>query len=391
MTGNTHRPRPITTPPDPQEMARRLEAVRSRMAEVDLAAYVVVDVHNVYYLTNFANYVHERPFILVVFRDGPMRFVVPTLERAHVEARAIAPVDLLDYPEFPAPAGDEWSDRLADVLADTVAVGVESTCPLFVAAVLTGEPTPVDVVDEVRMLKSDYEIGRLAHAGTVVSDAHRETMDRVAPGDIMAMLAGDTTRSMTVRTLMDMPHTNMLASSFGAVIQPPSISWDPHNFTDVFLTMEQGGPHVSVINSVVNGYGAEIERTFFLNAVPDEARRPFAAMMAARELAFELTVPGADMAGVDRAVHACIADQGYGDHTLHRTGHSFGVTGHEAPFLAAGYERVITPGMVFSIEPGIYLDGDGGFRHSDTVLVTDRGNVSLTDAPDQLDDVTFTR
>ena len=363
----------------------------SLMAAAGVDAYVVVDVHNVYYLTKFANYVHERPFVLVVFRDGPLRFVVPTLERAHVEARSIGTIDLVDYPEFPAPSGNEWSDRLSDVLAGTTDVGVETSCPLSVATVLDGEPQAVDVVDEVRMVKSDYEIGRLAHAGIVVSDAHRETMDRVAPGDMMAMLAGDTTRSMTVRTLMDMPHTNMLASSFGAVIQPPSISWDPHNFTDVFLTMEQGGPHVSVINSVVNGYGAEIERTFFLTVVPDEARRPFAAMTAARELAFELTVPGADMAEVDRAVHACIADHGYGDHTMHRTGHSFGVTGHEAPFLATGYEHEIIPGMVFSIEPGIYLEGIGGFRHSDTVLVTDRGNVSLTTAPDQLEDVTFTR
>ena len=66
---------------------------------------------------------------------------------------------------------------------------------------------------------------------------------------------------------------------------PPSMSHDPHNSTDLVIAMEEGGPHVGVINSVVNGYGAEIERTFFLNPVPDEAHRPFDAVMEARRTA----------------------------------------------------------------------------------------------------------
>jgi Xaa-Pro dipeptidase len=216
-------------------------------------------------------------------------------------------------------------------------------------------------------------------------------MAKVAPGDMMAVLAGDTTRDLTLRMLGDMPNANMLASSFGAVIQPPSISHDPHNFTDLFIAMEEGGPHVSVINSVVNGYGAELERTFFLNTVPDEAHRPFDAMMEARRTAFDLTVPGANMSEVDQAVRDVLERHGYLDAILHRTGHSFGVTGHEAPFLAVSYDHEIQPGMLFSIEPGIYLDGIGGFRHSDTVLVTGHGNVSLTTAPDQLDDLILDR
>jgi Xaa-Pro dipeptidase len=175
------------------------------------------------------------------------------------------------------------------------------------------------------------------------------------------------------------------------VVQPPSISHDPNNFTDVFIRLEQGGPHVSVINSRVNGYGAEIERTFFLNSVPEAARRPFDVMLEARRIAYERTRPGESMAAVDQAVRDHLEKHGYLGAALHRTGHSFGVTGHEAPFLAVSYERVIEPGMLFSIEPGIYLPGIGGFRHSDTVLVTEDGNLSLTTAPDELDDLIYER
>ena len=113
--------------------------------------------------------------------------------------------------------------------------------------------------------------------------------------------------------------------------------------------------------------------------------------MAARARAFERTRPGALMSDVDQGVRDVFASFGYEEALLHRTGHSFGVTGHEGPFLAVSYEREIEPGMFFSIEPGIYLRGVGGFRHSDTVLVTETGNVGVTQAPDDLESLVFER
>ena len=95
------------------------------------------------------------------------------------------------------------------------------------------------------------------------------------------------------------------------------------------------------------------------------------------------------MGEVDQAVRDSLDRRGYADKILHRTGHSFGVTSHEAPFLAVGYDRVIEPGMVFSIEPGIYLPGIGGFRHSDTVLITEHGNLCLTEAPETIEGLTY--
>ena len=139
----------------------------------------------------------------------------------------------------------------------------------------------------------------------------------------------------------------------------------------------------------MDGYGVELERTFFLGAVPEPTKAPFDAMIAARARAYELARPGANLSDIDRAVRAVIADRGYGDRILHRTGHGFGITGHEAPYVAEGYDRALEPGMLISIEPGIYIPGIGGFRHSDTVLVTDAGCVPLTRAPESLADLTI--
>ena len=95
------------------------------------------------------------------------------------------------------------------------------------------------------------------------------------------------------------------------------------------------------------------------------------------------------MADVDRQINNYIKSKGYADNLLHRTGHSFGVTDHEGPFLVKGYDRKILQNMVFSIEPGIYVPGVGGFRFSDTVLVTENGNQKLTRAPETLEDLTL--
>lgn len=383
------RPEPVTTPPSEAEIAGRLERVRARMDTESLDALVVADPDNVFYLTNFFNYVHERPFVLAILREGAPHFVVPELEESHVRVRAVGAIELVRYFEFPAPAGESWADRLRSVLPAGSRIGLESSCPLGIADELPGELRRVDAVEDARMLKSDYEIGRIVHACDVINEGHAELHRGCKPGELAISLFGSVTRSMTGRMLRDMPHANMLACQFAAVVQPPSLSHDPHNFTDVFVKLEEGGPHVSVINCRVNGYGAEIERSFFLGHVPEAARGPFEVMMEARRIAFELTRPGESMADVDQAVRDHFEKHGHLEHLLHRTGHSFGVTGHEAPFLAVGYDHEIRPGMLFSIEPGVYLPGIGGFRHSDTVLVTETGNLSLTQAPDQLDELIY--
>ncbi len=383
------RPLPISAPPLPDEMQRRLARVRELMAAQDLDAYVACSPDNVFYLTNFANYVHERPFILVVKRDGAPQFVVPRLEASHVRTRAVGDVELVEYPEFPAPPGHGWADSLRAVIAAHARVGMESTCPLAVYEALAAARVRTDVIDDARLIKSPYELGRIAYGCHLISEAHHQLLASARPGKPLFQVAGEMTALMLPRVLRDNPATNMLATRLTSVFQPPSVSHDPHNFTNVHMTMVEGGPHVSIVNCTINGYGAEVERTWFLGAVPDAARRPFEVMLEARRLALELTVPGNVMGDVDRRVNAVFAKAGYGEFLLHRTGHGIGVTGHEAPFLADGYEHEIEPGMVFTIEPGVYLKGIGGFRHSDTVMTTATGNIVLTDGPVTLDAVTL--
>lgn len=380
---------PIFTAPDEAEISSRLARVQTRMADAGLDRYVAFSPDNVFYLTNFANYVHERPFVLVIPQSGVPQFVVPKLEIPHVRSRAVGAPDLIPYFEFPAPKGEAWSDRFKELFGPNERVGVESVCPLQILDEIPGTRVRADIIDDARMIKSDYEIGRHVHACGLVTEAHDLLLAEARPGLGLAEVSGRLQGHMMQRLIADNPRINPTATRMTAIFQPADVSHDPHNFTNLDMKMAEGGPHVSIVNCVLNGYGAEVERTFFLGHVPDAARRLFDIMMEGRRIAFELARPDTPMSEVDRRVNAHFHAAGVGDLLLHRAGHGMGVTAHEAPFLAEGDDRPLEVGMCFSIEPGIYCEGVGGFRHSDTVLIGEDGPIVLTGGPVELDDLTL--
>jgi Xaa-Pro dipeptidase len=147
--------KPIFGPPSITEINGRLERVRAQMEKAGLDRYVAFSPDNIYYLTNFANLVHERPFVSVIPRRGPPQFVVPQLEIPHVRSRSIGDLNLVSYFEFPAPAGRAWSDRFKELFGEKERIGVESICPLQIYAEIPGERVRLDIIDDVRMASSD--------------------------------------------------------------------------------------------------------------------------------------------------------------------------------------------------------------------------------------------
>lgn len=380
---------PICTPPELSEIEARRTAAQNAIAQAGLDALVLFNPHNVFYLTNFANMVHERPFVLVLPAKGDPVFVMPRLEEPHVRIRSVGALEFAPYFEFPAPDGTGWEAQLAQVLEGHARLGVEFDSPHFVTSALNVPYEVSPIIEDLRAIKSPYEISRHKYAADMMMVGLKETFAQCKPGVLAMSVYGAASGKMTQKMYGDLPSANIFSTKLQAGAQPQSISHDPHNFTDMFIPFEPGGPNVGLAAGMTNGYGGEVERTFFLGHVPEVAKRPYDVMMQGRALAYELCRPGAVMHDVDAAVSALLRRSGYGDALLHRTGHGLGVTAHEAPFLAEGDMREIRPGMVFTIEPGIYVPGIGGFRHSDTVLVTENGNHNMTPLPDGLDDMTL--
>jgi Xaa-Pro aminopeptidase len=118
-----------------------------------------------------------------------------------------------------------------------------------------------------------------------------------------------------------------------------------------------------------------------------EQRRAFDAMLALQTRAIEVMAPGVPAAEVELATVRLAEELGVAANLRHHVGHSIGLEAHEAPFLDRGDDAILEPGMVFTVEPGIYLEELGGFRHSDTVVVTEDGRRIMTDYPRTLEDL----
>ncbi len=137
----------------------------------------------------------------------------------------------------------------------------------------------------------------------------------------------------------------------------------------------------------IGGYSAELERTLFVKYARDSHRDLYEKMMRIREAALMLIRPYGDIKEVDKAVREKAKELGVYEYLRHHVGHGLGIEGHERPFIDIGYEGKFLPGMVFSVEPGIYVPGLGGFRHSDTVLVRKDGIEFLTKYPVEINEL----
>jgi len=380
---------PITAKPSKEELGARLEKVRALMDEQKLDYYGSFSPTNIYYLTNFANIVHERPFILVIPKKGLMKMVCPQLESTHVKARARCDLDYVIYFEFPAPAGGNWFDVYKPLFKDSDRVGIESAMPAGILKETRGTTVITNIIEEVRVIKTDYEIGRTVHACLVVDEGMKRLLEVTRVGVPLITIYSGLVQAMMAKALFEVPDINLMASKFQGAVWPTSISHDPHIIPTPFMPMEEGGPSCSIVGAIVDGYGVEVERTLFLEYVPDHAKKLFDLMMKGRALAYKLAQPGTVLEEIDKQVRQVFIDAGYEKNIIHRTGHGFGITGHEDPFLALGDKRKLAPGMIVSIEPGIYFQGKGGYRHSDTVLITENGNLKLTHAPETIEELTF--
>ena len=155
------------------------------------------------------------------------------------------------------------------------------------------------------------------------------------------------------------------------------------------IEFQEGDLLVTETSAPVWGYNAELERGMIVGAPSDEVRRMFEHTVASQQVAFDALRPGVTCADVDRAVLAYLEANDLLSSWRQHVGHGIGLRNHEAPFLDVGDHTVVEPGMVFTIEPGVYSSEVGGFRHSDTVVVTPDGIDILTSYPRDLESLTI--
>jgi Xaa-Pro dipeptidase len=249
-------------------------------------------------------------------------------------------------------------------------------------------------IESLMARKSDAEVALIRESGKWCAHAHRLLQEYSRPGATEAEASLRATQEATLAMLdaLGPEYEGQQASSDGAWagyrgqigLRSAWAHAVAHN-----LEFHEGDVLVTETAAPVWGYNAELERAMIVGAPTDEMRRLFDHTVAAQQMAFDALRPGVTCADVDRAVLGYFEANDLVPYWRQHVGHAIGMRNHEAPFLDVGDHTPVEPGMVFTIEPGLYSDTVGGFRHSDTVVVTPDGIDVLTDYPKDLESLTI--
>jgi Xaa-Pro aminopeptidase len=351
-------------------LAERATRARARMEEAGVDVLLLSVGPDLPYLTGYAAMPLERLTMLVLPRDGDATLVVPALEAPRVTER----------PEvFGLRPWGETEDPVAIVAglvgaAGRVAIG-DHTWARFVLDLQAALPSASfskagRVTGPLRAVKDPAEVEALRAAAAAV--------DRIA-ADLQAgkvPLAGRTEAEVSAdlgRRIVAAGHQHV---NF-AIVAAGADAASPHHEAgarviapgDVVLC-DFGG---TMLDAEGVGYCSDITRCVHLGEPPAEVAEAYAVLHEAQRAAVAAAVVGTPCEEVDAVARRVIAEAGYGDLFIHRTGHGIGVEEHEDPYIVSGNATRLAPGHAFSVEPGIYVPGRFGLRLEDIVVAADAG------------------
>jgi Xaa-Pro aminopeptidase len=340
---------------------QRIAAVRGKMDAAGVGALVVTVGSDLPYLIGYQAMENERITALVIPAHGDPVLVVPELE----EARVGSAVEIRAWRETEDPIA-----MIAELIgeAPTVAIG-NQTWATFLLGLQQQLPAvrfePAEpLMSELRMVKDKGEIAALRAAGAAT--------DGVVARLAETRFSGRTERELS-RHIVEMTlESGHQTAGFAIVASGPNGASPHHEPTD--RVVEDGDAVVVDFGGRMGGYSSDTTRMFVVGAdPPDGFLDAYAVLEKAQSAAVEAVRPGVTAESIDAVARFLIADAGYGDRFIHRTGHGIGLDTHEHPYLVEGNDRVLEAGMAFSIEPGIYTPGEWGMRIEDIVAVTDDG------------------
>lgn len=361
-------------------MRARLTRAQEAAAAAGVDALVVAPGSDLRYLLGVGGSAFERLVCLVLPAAGSAAspaLVVPKLEAPHY-----AGVDALGIEVAPWVDGEDPYALVGGVLRGAGRVAVTDFMPALHVLSLRGALPAAQqvlagpVLAQLRMRKDAAEIAALRSAGEAIDRVHAAMGEWLRAGRTEAQVGADIERAIVAEG-----HARV---EFVIVGSGPNGASPHHGVSD--RVIERGDVVVVDIGgSVAEGYNSDSTRTYVLG----EPREPdvlatYQVLHRAQQAAVDIVRPGVTAQSVDLAARRIIADAGFGEHFIHRTGHGIGLDVHEEPYIVAGNDLPLEPGMAFSVEPGVYLAGRWGARIEDIVVVTEHGVANLNNQPREL-------
>lgn len=381
------------------EYIQRNQRLLEIIDELDCGGIVLFDADYIKYYVGFAFIPTERPMAYVMSKSGERAMFVPRMETEH--AKAMADIDrvafYLEYPDTNHPM---------NVLADTIRdmgingkIGADSDGYPWIFG-YRGEPlskiTGAEIIpcrariEDQMAVKSQAEIELLKESCKWANLAHMllQKYTEVGVGEVeVSQRASNEATLMMLDTIGPIWRNNSsyyegaVAGYRGQIGRNAAI---PHALTSN-IRFQAGDVLVTGASAPIWGYVGELERTMFMGQPTDDQKRLFDHMMNLQTMAMEALEPGKPCSEVDKEVREYFKKHDLMQYWKHHSGHTIGLRYHEGPFLDVGDDTIIQAGMVFTVEPGIYSADLGGYRHSDTVVVTDDGAEMITYYPRDLE------
>lgn len=373
---------------------QRINRLRNEFPTLGIDAAIVLNFENQYYFSGLKAITYSRPIVLGM-DSKTTHLIIPSLEEEHAKDKTTVE-NLYVYHETKLRSfeGESYLDhfvKLLDQFPRNGRIGIEfSSLPVILGNILVEKGFSLVNLDKhiakTRFVKDNEELKLIREAGRLVSKALKYSLENARAGITEIELDQFGNRALFQEVAKK--HPNSTLDFF--VMSPSGLKRTnmPHVFSN---TRELENKDIIIHSRQVgfNGYRAECERTFFIGEPSSEQEKVFSIAVEAQAEVLKQIKVGMRACDVNEIARLIIEDAGLEPYMNHRTGHGIGIGLHEEPSLRFDNELVLEEGMVFCVEPGIYVPNVGGFRHSDTVILTNNGTELITDYPSSLEQLIF--
>lgn len=348
----------------------KLQKLRNEMAKQNIEALLVTSSYNLRYITNFtgsaglALVTKEQAFFITDFR-----YTEQASEQVTEFKVVQAKTNLLE----------EAAEKAKELGIESLAFEqdyVTYSSYLQYQEKMGSALKPVSgLIEKIRMIKTPEEVEILKAAAKIADDAFEHICGFIK--------AGQTELEISNELEFFMRKQGATSSSFDTIVASGLRSALPHGVaTDKIV--EQGDMITLDYGALYNGYISDITRTVAVGEPSEKMKEIYQIVLDAQVLGVEKIGPGMTGIEADAIARDYIKSKGYGEAFGHSTGHGIGLEVHEGPGLSFKSQTVLEPGMAVTVEPGIYLPGIGGVRIEDDILITESGNVRLTNSTKEL-------
>lgn len=358
-------------------MNNRMKQLEQSMNDKGLDSLLVTDPKHVYYLTGFASDPHERFLGLLLVRGEEPLLIVPALD-AEAASAASSVKNILTHSDTDNPylllqQQFKGSIGTLGIEKEQLTVARYEELSASVSAKQYADIGPL--LRSMRVNKSTEEIKRMKHAMELIEEVLRQGLKSVK--------VGVTEIEIVAELEYLMKKLGAQGPSFDTMVLSGPKTALPHG-TPGDRKIQHGDLLMFDMGVYADGYASDITRTFAVGDISPELKSIYNAVLEANLAGIQAIQPGVALASVDQAARAAIDKAGYGPYFLHRLGHGLGMDVHEYPSVHGNNTDLVQPGMVFTVEPGVYVAGLGGVRIEDDIFVTENGVDVLTSYPKEL-------